>query len=145
MKHDITAPAVAGFDLDLAEQLTQGEIQLKHPVTGAPLPIYVAIAGPEHEVRRNFVFALTRRYRAAYLADRTRGMNDPVDDADDEMALLVLSTLGWRGIVIAGEALAFSAGACTALYADPRRAWLRDQVKAALDKRELFIAPSSAA
>lgn len=133
------------FDLDDAAQTTEGELELKHPVTGAPLGVFFTLAGPEHDVRKQRLFALMRRRRAEFEKQGKLLTTDPADDAADEVALIAACTLGWRNLVVGGAPLAWSAGACAALYADPKRAWVRDQVKAALDQRELFIAGSASA
>ena len=54
-------------------------------------------------------------------------MSDPEDDEADQVDMLVSCTLGWTG-----AAVPFSPQAARALYTDPKRRWLRDQVQAAL-------------
>jgi hypothetical protein len=133
----------AAFDLDSAVQLDTAELQLKHPATGAPTGAFVLLAGPEHDVRRQRLFALMRRRRAEFERLGKLMTSDPVEDAAAELELLAACTLGWRNLSVGGQELAYSAAACAALYADPRRAWVRDQVKAALDQRDLFIGSSA--
>lgn len=134
----------AHFDLDAAAQLDAAELVLRHPVTGAPTAARITLAGPEHEARKAFVFARMRKHRAEFERAGRIAPTDPQDDAADEVAMLVACTLGWDGLAVGGQPLAYSADACTRLYNDPRRAWVRDQVKAALDQRALFIAGSAA-
>ena len=56
-------------------------------------------------------------------------------------------TLDWTGLCTGGAALTFSAAQAERVYADPRWAWLREQVLKALDTRELFFStePATAA
>jgi hypothetical protein len=131
------------FDLDTAQQLTTAEVELKHPSTGAPTGAFFTLAGPEHDVRRQRLFALMRRRRAEFEKQGRLMTSDPADDAADELDMLAACTLGWRGLAAGGAPLEFSVEACKALYADPKRAWVRDQVKTALDQRELFIGGSA--
>lgn len=133
------------FDLDQAAVLAEAEIELKHPVTGVPVGVFVTIAGPEHERRKQRLFAMMRAQRAKIEKTGKFLASDPADDAADELETLVACTLGWRNMRAAGAPIEWSAGACAALYADPKRAWVRDQVKQALDQRELFISGSATA
>ena len=54
--------------------------------------------------------------------------------------LMVASTLGWTG-----AATPYTTDAARALYSDPKRRWLCDQVRQALDERELFMRSSAQA
>lgn len=132
------------FDLDSALQKTSARLVLKHPVSGQPTSAWIEIAGPEHPARKAAVFARMRARRQEMERTGKLTISDPADDEQDETALLAACTLGWS-LKAGGQALAFSADACTAFYADPARAWVREQVKAALDQRELFIGSSATA
>jgi hypothetical protein len=70
---------------------------------------------------------------------------DPEEEEGEEVDMLVACTLGWKGISVGGKALAYSAEAARSLYTDPKRRWLRDQIKAALNEREHFIKRSDPA
>ena len=67
-------------------------------------------------------------------------ISDPEDDAADDLELTVACTLGWRG-----AAQPYTPAAARALYADPKRRWLRDQVQAGLQDRALFMRSSAPA
>lgn len=139
---DTTAPAEAGIDLDSVETLLAAELKLLHPVTGAPTGATVLLAGPEHPERKRLVHLAMRQHRDEF--ERTGKIGLPPDEAEAQaLAVVVGSTLGWSGLRVKGEPIAFSADACRALFSDPRRAWVRDQVKAGLDRRELFIGGSA--
>ena len=133
----------AWLDLDALEQSTSAVVVLRHPVSGAPTAASITIAGPEHPARKGAIFARMRMRRAEMERTGKLGVTDPLDDEQDELALLAACTLGWEGLSTDGAPLVFSAEAARALYADPRRAWVRDQVKAALDERALFFGSSA--
>lgn len=133
------------LDLDQLQQQTSGDMVVEHPVTGAATAARVSLAGPEHPSRKSIIFARMRARRAELERTGKIAMPDPRDDEADETELLAACTLGWTGISRGGAALTFSADAARALYADPKYRWLRDQVKAALDRRELFFGSSASA
>ena len=116
------------FDLDQAAVLTEAELELKHPITGVPLGIFVTLAGHEHELRKQRLFSMMRAQRAKIEKTGKFLASDPADDTADELDTLVACTLGWRNMRAGGQQLEWSAGACAALYTDPKRAWVRDQV-----------------
>lgn len=120
------------FDFSAFEDVQTGTLSIKTP-TGAPTAMQVTLAGPEHPDRKRRIFARQRRLRSTLVKTGKLPIADPEDDEADELDELVASTLGWTG-----AAVAYSPDAARALYADPKRRWLRDQVKAALDDRELF-------
>jgi len=131
---------MSGMNLEHLVDTPEAEVELRHPATGAPTGAFVTLAGPEHPVRRQMVFALARRMRAQLQATGTVEVSDPEADAIDEDDRLGRCILGWRGLW-----LEYSPAAARQLMADPARRWLRAQVKQALDKRELFIGGSAPA
>ena len=132
-----TAPA-AGFDPLAFEDVPTGELHVKNPLTGAPTGMVITLAGPEHPDRKRRLFARQRRMRAAVAKAGRMVASDPVDDAAEELDDLVANTLGWHT-----AAVPYSADAARALYSDPKRRWLCDQVRQALDERELFMRSSA--
>lgn len=133
------------LDLDTLEQKTSAELVVKHPITGEPTAARILIAGPEHALRRSAIFQRMRARRAEVERTGKLSMPDPEDEDADEANLLAACTLGWSGLSTGGQPVVYTADAARALYSDPRRRWLRDQVKAALDQRELFIGSSATA
>lgn len=121
-----------GFDFESFEDVSTGTLHVKTP-TGAPTGVQITLAGPEPPDRKRRIFARQRRLRAAIAKTGKLPVADPEDDEADDLDELVACTLGW-----AGAAVPYSVEAARKLYADPKRRWLRDQVKAALDDRELF-------
>ena len=126
------------FDFTRFEDTDRADVRIKDPTTGAPTPMVVTLAGPEHPDRKRITFARQRRMRSALAKTGKLQVGDPEDDEADELELLVICTLGW-----AGAPVAYSTAEARTLYADPKRRWLRDQVQAALNERELFTRSSA--
>jgi hypothetical protein len=126
------------LDLDAFEDVDRADVRIKDPTTGAPTAMVITLAGPEHPDRKRLVFARQRRLRAVLAKTGKLQVSDPEDDAADQLDMLVACTLGW-----AGASVPFSRDAARKLYGDARRGWLRDQVQAALDERELFTRSSA--
>lgn len=121
------------LDLDAYEDVTSADVRIKDPTTGAPTPMVVTLAGPEHAERKRLTFARQRRLRAGLAKTGKVPISDPEEDDAEELDTLVTCTLGWTG-----ASVAYSAAEARRLYGDPKRRWLRDQVAAALQERELF-------
>lgn len=121
------------FDLDAFEDVASAELRIKNPKTGEPTPMVVTLAGPEHPDRKRIAFARQRNLRAKLAKTGKVPVSSPEEDEDDELELLVACTLGWSG-----ASVAYSRDEARRLYADNKRRWLRDQVAAGLQERELF-------
>lgn len=130
----------AVFDFTAFEDVESAEVRIKDPTSGAPTPMVVTLAGPEHPDRKRLLFAKQRRMRSQLSKTGKVQLNDPEEDEAEELDQLVACTLGWRGAPVA-----YSRDAARQLYTDPRRRWLRDQVQAALQERELFTRRSASA
>lgn len=133
------------FDLDAFEDISAGEYVVKHPETNQPTPIVMTLAGPEHPNRKKIVFAAQRRMRKVLQQTGKLQLADPEEEEAEEVDMLVACTLGWKGVSVGGKALAYSPEAARSLYSDPKRRWLRDQIKAAINEREHFIKRSETA
>ena len=140
----VQKPAV-DFDLDLVCEAECATLTVVHPVSGEATSARITIAGPTHPTRREAVFARLRRAHSAFEKNGVFSMPDPLDSEDDKTALIVTCTLDWTGLCTGGAALTFSAAQAERIYADPRWAWLREQVLKALDTRELFFSTEPAA
>lgn len=128
------------FDFTAYEDIDRADVRIKSPVTGAPTAMVVTLAGPEHPDRKRITMAKQRRMRAGLAKTGRLQVGDPEEDAAEEIDLLVACTLGWSGV-----AVPFSPAAARALYSDPKRRWLLDQLQAALSERELFTRSSAPA
>lgn len=126
------------FKLDDFEDVLTAEVRIKNPKTGAPTPMVVTLAGPEHPDRKRIQFAKSRRLRAELSKTGKLPVTDPEEDESEETDMLVACTIGWTG-----ADPAFTKQAARAVYTDPKRRWLRDQVLAALNERELFTRASA--
>lgn len=142
-----TKPAATDLD-DVVESDAQ-EMELQHPNTGAGMGIYFTLAGPEHPVRRSFLFKTQREQRQRFAKMKAPNIGkmladgDPEDEEAQATDYLVLCTLGWRDLKIAGADVPFSKDAARAIYSDPKRAYVRRQVKAFLEDAANFISTSS--
>ncbi len=122
-----------------------GLFELKHPLDGAPLGVYFMLAGPEHPIRQKMALQYSRDLRRKVQKAGKIVFDDPADEREQELDFLVASTLGWKGLEVDGAAVEYSAGAARSLYQDVRFAWVRRQVRKALDDAEVFIGSSSTA
>lgn len=142
---DTTITSPVDFDLMSFEDVQSADVRIKAPDTGAPTPLVISLAGPEHPKRRKIQLDRQRRLRAQLQRTGKVQLGDPVEDEQEEAELLADCTLGWTGMVAGGKVVEFSRAKALEIYTDPRRQWLRAQVKAALDDREAFIRRSVAA
>lgn len=140
-----SAPEPVSLDLDDAIFHDSAEYVVKHPVTGAPTTTRIALASPVHPLRVAFRQAKQRAVQKAMQLDGSYTLPDPVDAEADEVEYLARSTLGWTHVVVGGQEIPYSHDAACKFYADPRRHWLRSQVRAALEAQELFIGGSARA
>lgn len=132
-------PAIE-FDIADTEDVQTAEVQLKR--NGAPLPVFVTLAGPEHPSRKAFAMAKQRKMRKQLSRSGKVEFNDPTEDEAEETDLLTSCVLGWRGVVFSGETLDCTKANIGKLMTDPKRAWFRKSVKEAFDDGEVFIKTS---
>jgi hypothetical protein len=132
------------FDLDQYEDIESAEVAIKDPVTGNSTGMVFILAGPEHDIRRRLRKAEQKRMQRGLERYGKMILRDPEELEQDETDLLVASTLGWQGVASGSKPLEYSREAAQRIYSDPKRRWLRDQVKTALEDRERFIQRSAA-
>ncbi len=138
-------PAVVAFDVDSIEEVSTGELVVKHPQTGEPTTLVLVLAGPEHPLRKKKAFDRIRHLRKESAKAGKIKFDDPADEEQDEKAYVSSCILGWKGLIRGGVEVAYSpSAACELIYPSAKR-WLRDQVKVALDERENFIQTCAAA
>jgi hypothetical protein len=133
------APAPVLFDPFGIEEVTTGTLRVRNDITGALTTWVITLAGPEHPDRKRRQVAQQRRMRAAFFKSGGKPPSiDPEDEEADLLDELVASTLGWEGI-----ADAYTPQKAREFYSDRRLAWLRRQVKEALEERERFMRASA--
>jgi hypothetical protein len=146
---------LAAFDTAAAGE-KGAEFELKNPVNGKGLGIFITVLGKHGKTFRDHVAETTDdRIREQALNDKM-GKETPAPSAEEienrAVALLVLCTVSWRSetrndkgevtatepyIVIAGEKLDCTVTNARKLY--KQFIWLREQVDAAVGNLELFI------
>ena len=142
----MTEETIGGvFDVADFEDLPEGEVVIKNPVTGEPTSLVIVLAGPEHPIRKRTMFERQRQMRRQFQKTGKLTLGDPVEDEEVETAMLADFTLGWRNFVMGGKQHQYSRATALSVYSDPKMRWLRDQVKTALDEREAFIKRSAPA
>lgn len=137
----MNAPAAAaGFDIDSFEDTQTCEFRVKHPTTGQPTELVLTLAGPEHPLRKKRQFDRLRRLRREAQRAGKLQLADPVEEEIETDEFLADCVLGWNKLVRNGHNVPYSVAAARELMSDPKRRWLRDQVKGAVEEREAFIA-----
>lgn len=129
-----TAPA---YDFDTEEVVDRADVHIKDS-TGAPTGLVITVASPMHPERRRWEFAAQNRKRAKIQKSGKLLNSSAEDDFDDETERLAVVTLGWNS-----RGTPFSRAAAQAIYADPKRLHIRNQVRAAVDDLELFTRSSA--
>lgn len=127
------------FDIDNFEDVGTGEYAVKHPSTGRETSLILTLAGPEYPKRKKAQFARIRQLRNKAAKTGKIDLDDPQDEDENTTMEIAGYILGWKGLVVAGNDVQFTPEEAIKLMRDPKRRWLRDQVKVALDERELFI------
>lgn len=141
----MTKPGKAIVDLasiDLEAACDKGaEFELVHPVTEAPLGVFISVLGKESEV---FQSAIKDRInegirKSAIMKPNNRAANIKTIEASEaeNVELLVQCTVGWRNMVFEGQELSFSQENVRKIY--KARPWVVKQVDAAVGNMELFF------
>lgn len=137
------APAASGFDIDDYSDIAAASLEIKDPRTNAPTGIVLQIAGPEHPDRKKMDHARQRKMRKELARTGKLQLADPAEDEEDQAEYLAACILGWNRMQKGGRDIPYSAQAARDLMSDPKRRWLRDQVKAGIEERESFIEGSA--
>lgn len=140
MTDDTTSPPADLFDPATVDELEAADVTIVHPLTGKPTTMVVTVAGPQHQARRALLSARRQRMRDQLAETGKAPVQTPALSDAEDLETLVECTIAWRGC-----AQPFSPAAARQLYSDPRRAWLRDQVHAALLDRQRFMTSSAPA
>jgi len=128
---DTAAGAEAGF-----------ELQLRHPATRDPLPMWITVRGQDGATFRDVQRELERRRLETAQRRNQSVTHDDIEE--DTIELLGRTTLGWRGnFTLDGQELPFSTLSAMAVYR--RFVWIREQVAAAEASRANFLPGSPSA
>lgn len=130
------------MDLNGIIENDTGTHELKHPVDGAPLGIFFTLAGPEHPIRQKIALQASRDLRRRVQKAGKLVFDDPEEELEAETDYLVAATLGWKNLEIEGRVLDYTPGNARMLYMNARFAWVRRQIRKALDDAEVFIGSS---
>ncbi|QOY96329.1 hypothetical protein IM543_11205 [Massilia sp. UMI-21] len=141
---DLINKLVSSLDIDAFDDVPTGKLILVNPVTKEKTSTFMELASPEHEARKRIDLARTRRLRAEFAANGKLESRDPLEDIEDETDYLVASVLSWN-VTRGGQSVECTAANVRALLADPKKQWVRAQVREGVHKTELFIADSAKA
>lgn len=129
--------------LDTTKGAAEGfELQLRHPETDAPLPLWVTVIGADSDEYHAAVMKQQRK-RMERLKGHRRMNLSPEELQEEAIELLVGATRSWRGeMKLDGKDFpAYTPAAAKQLY--KRFKWMREQVDAAMGDRANFL-PRSA-
>lgn len=135
---------VSSLDIDAFDDVQTGRLVLVNPVTKEKTSTYVELASPEHDARKRIDLARTRRLRAEFAANGKLESRDPLEDIEDETDYLVASVLAWN-VTRGGQPVECTPANVRQLLTDPKKQWVRAQVREGVHKSELFIADSAKA
>lgn len=141
---DLLIKLVDSLDIDAFDDILSGKLFLVNPKTKEPTSTFIELASPEHGARKRIDLARTRKLRAEFAANGKIASSDPLEDIEDETDYLVASCLSWN-LTKGGQPLEFSPANVRAALTDPTKQWLRAQVRAGIQKTELFIVASEKA
>lgn len=141
---DLMNKLVASLDIDAYDDVPTGKLFLVDPKTKEPTSTYIELASPEHESRKRIDLARTRKLRAEFSATGKMPSSDPLEDIEDETDYLVASSLSWN-VARGGVPVECTPANVRALYTDPKKQWVRGQVRIGVNKTELFIKDSAKA
>ena len=118
-------------------------VDIKDVSTGMKVA-WVELAGPEHPKRKAILFAKQRRVRNVLQRTGKIELADPADDEQEQLDLLVASTLSWSEDWVdeSGKPLPCTAEHVRKEFGREGHGWLRKQLASALDESERFIKSS---
>lgn len=128
------------YDFDSEDTVDSFDLAIK-TAAGETTSLVITLASPVHPQREAWEMAYKDRKRAALARAKgdLKSLGSARDDLGDETEKLATCTLGWSG-----SKTPFSKAAARAIYGDPKRLHIRNQVRAALDDAESFTRRSAA-
>lgn len=119
-------------NLDTAALCERGaELELAHPGTGAPLGVFVTVAGVDSRTWRGAQNAVSEKRRSR------RGPLTGEEIRAGQAEILARCTLAWRGVTFEGAELPCTVENARMLYA--RLPWMADQLDAFASDRASFL------
>lgn len=116
------------------------ELQLVHPVSKDPLPVFITVVGKDSQAYKDHVRAkANQNLRRSFKQQRKAAEAPTIEEIEaDAVALLVACTTGWRNVVLPGSGeLPFNEENCTRIYTDFPA--IRAQVDEAISDLENFM------
>lgn len=138
---DLLTKLVESLDIGAFDDVLSGKLFLVNPKTKEPTSTFIELASPEHPSRKRIDLSRTRKLRAEFSATGKMPSTDPLDDVEDELDYMVAACLSWN-VAIGGQAVEFTPANVRSLLNDPSKQWVRAQVRAGINKTELFIVDS---
>jgi len=134
--------------MDLASLAVSQEgqtLELRHPIEGTVLktdkgkPITITLVGTDSDVFRKAQRSILDRR----LNQKGKTKLSAAELEEEAVTTLISCTLGWSGIVLDGEELAFNKDNVRKLYSRTDLPWIRDQVDEFIADRANFLKPSA--
>lgn len=128
--------------LDTVKASNDGaEIEIRHPLTNAPLGMFVTVVGKDGDIFRQFQREKFNELLRAEAHAKARGKQTPPKSAedyeDDMLTMLVRCTKGWRNVIYDKEPLDFTAENVRMVY--KKAPWFRDQINEAVGDLANFM------
>jgi len=116
------------------------DIEIEHPVSREKLGVFIQVVGKDSDIYRDRIRALANENMARDAFNARRGKQEVPDIAKMEaknIDVLVAATVGWKGVVLNSEELAFSAENARKVYQQILP--VREQVTEAINDLENFM------
>jgi hypothetical protein len=127
-----------GFDLAQLNAAETAVVDIYHPVTKVAIGIQITVASTDSETFRKASQAQQNKRLKQMSRGRRAGATLTAEELEEEsLDLLATCTIGWDGVLMGTEPLAFSKQAAMNLYR--KHAFIREQVDEAMADRALFL------
>lgn len=117
------------------------DVEIRHPVTNVPLGMSIRVLGKDSDTFKEHTRqSLNARFRREGMAHKRGKDTSPrtIEEIEQEnIDLLVACTVGWKGVVLSGEELVFTAENVRKIYKG--YPWIFDQVNEAIGALETFL------
>lgn len=117
------------------------EVEIRHPVTNVPLGMTIRVLGRDSDTfkqhTRDLLNARLRREAMAQKRGKDLDVRTVEGIEQENMDLLVICTMGWKGVSYGGSDLAFEEANVRKIYKE--FPWIFDQVNEAIGTLENFL------